>query len=503
MSKKKDRAKDRDKGKAKAKAPRAKPRALYEAADPRAPHKSWLDTRDGDATVAAAGSKLRNFARHLDQNHDLSRGAIDRLIQFVIGPNGIAIEPLPRTKTGAIHRALADRLLELWDDWTQWPEVTWEHDWISVQHALGRALFRDGEVLAQLVTGSLPSLDHGTQVPFSIEMIEADHLPFDLNDPARGITQGIERNAWGRPRAYHLHLNHPGAQQLAYSSALFYTGGLTKRVPTDNILHLKLADRIKQARGVTKLAAVIRRLSDIKDYEDSERIAAKVAANLTAYVKRTVPELMPDGYYYPLEGSETPAAPRAFPTQAGMVFDDLRPGEDVGVIDSKRPNPNVEAFRGGQLRAASAGIGVSYSSLARDYNGTYSAQRQELVEQQSYYELLTALFVGQLARPVWQRFVSEAVASLAVRLPADLNPTTLLKASYRGPAMLWIDPVKEIEAQVMAIDHCLISPPQVIRKRGDNPDDVIKQTDDWNQQLDKIHKPAPPAARPKPLRSAP
>ena len=492
MSKKKDKAKDKA---------RARPRALYEAADPRAPHKSWRDTRDGDATVLAAGAKLRNFARHLDQNHDLSRGAIDRLIQFVIGPNGIAIEPLPRKKDGQIHRALADRLLELWDDWTQWPEVTWELDWTAVQHALGRSLFRDGEVLAQLVSGSLPSLDHGTVVPFSLELIEADHLPFDLNDPARGITQGIERNVWGRPRAYHLHLNHPGAQQPAYSTALLYAAATTKRVPTDNILHLKLADRIKQARGVTKLAAVIRRLSDIKDYEDSERIAAKVAANLTAYIKRTIPELMPDGYSYPLEAAEAPAGPRAFPTQPAMVFDDLRPGEDVGVIDSKRPNPNVETFRGGQLRAASAGLGVSYSSLARDYNGTYSAQRQELVEQQSYYELLTALFVGQFVRPVWQRFVSEAVLAGAIRAPADLNPATLVKASYRGPAMLWIDPVKEIEAQVLAVDNTLTSPQQIIRKRGDNPDDVLKQTDDWNRQLDSLYRPA--QARPKSLRNSP
>lgn len=469
-------------GRADAKNKRAKPRALYEAADPRSPHKSWRDARDGDATVAMAGARLRNFARHLDQNHDLSRGAIDRLTQFVVGPNGIAVEPLPRRKDGTIHREFADQLLDLWADWKQWPEVTWEHDWVATQHLLSRSLFRDGEVLAQCLEGAVPTLDHGTEIPFSLELIEADHLPLDLNDPSRGITQGVERNAWGRPRAYHLYKEHPGALQASAIGGLYLSGQL-KRVSTDAILHLKLVDRIKQARGVTKLAAVIRRLSDIKEYEDSERIAARVAANLTAYIKRTLPDLMPDGYSYPVENSESPSLGRAFPTQPGMVFDDLRPGEDVGVIDSKRPNPNVETFRGGQLRAAAAGIGVSYSSLARDYNGTYSAQRQELVEQQSYYEMLTALFIGQLSRPVWQRFVAAGLAARKIRMPSDLLASTVALAAYRGPAMLWIDPLKEISADIAALDHHLTSAQQVIRKRGDNPSEVITQVADWMRQI--------------------
>lgn len=504
------------KKKAKAKAKQAtaltpvKPRALYEAANPLdgRSNKSWRDHRDGDATVAMAGSRLRNHARNLDQNHDISRGALDRLVQMVIGPNGIAVEPLPHTKNGKLYRSFAEDLLRLWDDWTQWPDVTWEQDWIAMQHLLGRSLFRDGEVLAQTLAGDIPTLDHGTLVPFSLEMIEADHLPFDLNDPSRGITQGVERNAWGRPRAYHLYKAHPGAVQSLYATTMYGAGQL-KRVPTDDILHLKLCDRIKQARGVSKLAAAILRLNDVKEYENSERIAAKVAASLTAYIKKTNPELMPEGYSYtdpnPDKDSTTikrqtnEEKPRAFSMQAGMVFDDLRPGEDVGLIDSKRPNPNLETFRRGQLRAAAAGVGISYSSFARDYDGTYSAQRQELVEQQGFYEILTALFIGQFSRPVWQRFVTAAVTARAIKLPSDLDQRTLTKAVYRGPAMIWIDPLKEIQAHIEAVNNHLSSQQKVIRQRGDNPSDILRQIADWNEQLDELNIPRlNNAANPRP-----
>lgn len=487
MSKKKDKAKDKAK---------IKPRALYEAADSRVvpAHKSWRDNRDGDATVAMAGSKLRNFARHLDQNHDISRGALERLVQMVIGSNGIAVEPLPHTKDGKLYRSFAEDLLGLWDDWTQWPDVTWEHDWIAMQHLLGRSLYRDGEVLAQVLTGKIDTLDHGTQVPFSLEMIEADHLPFDLNDASQGITQGVERNTWGRPRAYHLYKEHPGAVNSLYTSTMYGVGQL-KRVPTDNILHLKLVDRIKQARGVSKFSAVIRRLSDIKDYEDSERIAAKVAANLTAYIKKTMPELMPDGFFY---DTNDPNSPRAFSTQPGMVFDQLGPGEDISLIDSKRPNPNLEVFRRGQLRAAAAGFGISHSSFARDYDGTYSAQRQELVEQQGSYEILTALYIGQFSRPVWQRFIEAGIVANVIRLPADLDLRTLTKAAYRGPAMIWIDPLKEIQAHIEAVNNYLSSQQKVIRQRGDNPSDTLKQIADWNEQLDEMNIPRLSAANSRP-----
>lgn len=59
-----------------------------------------------------------------------------------------------------------------------------------------------------------------------------------------------------------------------------------------------------------------------------------------------------------------------------MIFDDLAPGEDLGMVESNRPNVHLHEFRNGQLRAVAAGSRGSYSSIARDYNGTYSAQRQ-------------------------------------------------------------------------------------------------------------------------------
>jgi len=202
------------------------------------------------------------------------------------------------------------------------------------------------------------------------------------------------------------------------------------------MLHIAAIDRIGQLRGVSEFASILTRLDDIKDYEESERIAAKIAAALTAYVKRGSPE----DYTAQLDEEGNPI-PRDIRIQPGMIIDGLGVGEEIGLIDTKRPNPNVAIFRKGQLRAAAAGIGASYSSISRDYNGTYSAQRQELVEQWVHYAVLTDEFVGMVVQPVWEQFVAIAHLSGVVPIPADVAAGSADDALYIGQSMPWIDPL--------------------------------------------------------------
>jgi lambda family phage portal protein len=145
------------------------------------------------------------------------------------------------------------------------------------------------------------------------------------------------------------------------------------------------------------------------------------------------------------------------------------------MIDSNRPNPNLITFRSGQLRAAVAGIGASYSSVARDYGGTYSAQRQELVEQWINYAVLTDDFVGQFVQPVWEDFVKVAILSGLAPVPKDVDPASADDAMFVGQSMPWIDPLKEAMAWTALVQAGFASEVEVMRKRGANPRDVLEQ----------------------------
>lgn len=449
--------------------------AYYEAAKPDRLRKGRRETGSGNDAVLRAGGSLRQLARHQEQNHDLALGVLNTLVNNTVGATGIGIEPQPRKKDGTIDDLLAREILKLHKDWARNPEVTRQHDWPSAQRMLARSWFRDGEVFSQQLIGRIIGLDHGTEVPYSIEMLEADFVPMDMAAQQPVIQQGVEINAWGRPVAYHVYKADPNETQgyLRYQ-------GQTKRIAAESMLHLKNVHRIRQLRGVSVFASVLNRFDDLKDYEESERIAAKIAASMAAFIKKG----SPDQY---TEGGDA----RSLKMRPGMIFDDLRPGEEIGTIDTNRPNPNLETYRNGQLRGIAAGTGPTYSSIARNYNGTYSAQRQELVEGWSTYGVLAAEFTSRIVRPVYESFIAAAVLSGKLRIPAGTDQATLNDAIYLAPQMPWIDPKKEAEAYAILEDRAYISGPEIVRKRGGNPIDVIEQQARWLRE--KADNNIPPA----------
>lgn len=435
--------------------------ASYEAARPGPNRKIKRDGSTGERAVIRDAASCRAQARDMERNHDLVSGALDTLVRNVVGPTGISIEPQPRTPDDDIHDDFARELLNWHREWSERPEVTGTMDRAVMEHLACRTWMRDGEVLAQVVEG-YNSIVRDLPVPIAFELMEPDLCPLDYASDDPLIEGGVEKNAWGRPVAFHLYKVHPGGHGL-----LPLPGAADmKRVPAERMLHLALRRRLHQVRGISVLASVIVRLEDVKDYEDSERIAARIAAAIAAYVKRDKDmDWTPPG----------DLSDRRIRLESGSVFEDLLPGEDLAMLNPNRPNTALAQFREGQLRAAAAGLGTSYSSLARDYNGTYSAQRQELVETWSGYRALTTAFVNGFTRPMWRRFVATLIASGRLRVPRDVRPETIAQADFRGPAMPWIDPLKEASAGRLLIRGGMSSLQAWLAERGMRMQDVLEQ----------------------------
>ena len=126
---------------------------------------------------------------------------------------------------------------------------------------------------------------------------------------------------------------------------------------------------------------------------------------------------------------------------------------------------------------------------ARNYNGTYSAQRQELVESTDGYLILQDWFIGAVTRPMYRAWLKQAVASGVIRLPRDLDRSSLYTAVYSGPVMPWIDPVKEAEAWKIQIRGGAATESDWVRAGGRNPDDVKRRRKaeiDENRKLDLV-----------------
>lgn len=444
----------------------------YEAANPSRTHKARRENRTANQQVASGAVSLREQARWLDANHDLVIGTLDKLEERVIGPRGIVVEPQPLTRTGELADKFAKELRKLWAEWSIAPDVTGQYSRPVLERLMLRTWLRDGEVFTQMVSGKIAGLNAASGVPFWLEALEPDFVPMGATNPATGLNQGVYLNEWGQPIRYQVYKNLPRAQ--------FFTGE-TKDIPAEKMLHLKFTRRLHQLRGVSMLAGVMIRISALKEYEDSEMTAARISAALGMYIKKG------DGQSYPVDAS---FGDRDLDIEPGIIFDDLRPGEDVGMIKSDRPNANLESFRNGQLRAFSAGVRVSYSSVARDYNGTYSAQRQELVESTDGYQILQDCFVASVSRRVYRQFLRMAILSGKITVPRNVDPASLFNAVYLAPTMPWIDPKKEAEGWKAQIRGGAATEGDWVRASGRTPDDVKRRRKaeiDENKELGLIY----------------
>lgn len=429
----------------------------YEAAMPTRTHRAKRENRNANQVNQFGGRSIREQARWLDNNHDLVIGLLDKLEERIVGKQGIVVDPQPMLKNGLLAVDFSRQIRAAWAEWSVSPDVTGKFTRPSLERLMARTWLRDGEVFAQLVQGEAPGLNKPNGIPYWLEALEPDFVPLELNDPGKSLTQGVYLNDWGAPTKYAVYKN------LAAKGLLL---GDTKDIAADNMLHLKFTRRLHQVRGNSLLTGILIRLSAMKEYEDSELTAARIAAALGMYIKKG------DGMTY--DDANTSGA-RELDIQPGMLFDNLMPGEDIGMIKSDRPNANLESFRNGQLRAVAAGSRSSFSSISRNYSGNYSSQRQELVESFEGYGILQDEFVGAVTRPMYRKWLNMAIISGVLKVPAEVEPSTLMTAVYSGPVMPWIDPLKEAGAWKSMIRGGSATESDWVRARGANPGEIKRR----------------------------
>jgi capsid protein len=71
-----------------------------------------------------------------------------------------------------------------------------------LERLMCRTWLRDGEVFAQLVSGTGNGLSPVAEIPFWIEALEPDFVPMERTETGQKLCQGIYLNDWGRPTRY-------------------------------------------------------------------------------------------------------------------------------------------------------------------------------------------------------------------------------------------------------------------------------------------------------------
>jgi lambda family phage portal protein len=409
-------------------------------------------TVDGlNAAILADATTAARRAGWYARNNPWVAAAVDSLVGNVVGAG---IKP----QSTHSDRAVREKLQALWLRWTDHADPGGLADFYGLQAMAVRAMVESGESFARLKV----SPGSADTIPLHIELLDREQVSSDLHREIGGgarIRAGIEVDSAGRRVAYWVRSSRPGDP----------FGPLRMdpvRVPAADCIHLFKPLAAVQLRGITWLAPVLLRLHELDQFEDAALVKAKVAALFTGFITD------PDGTVGGLSGTNTGGALTVGMEPGSLI--PLPPGADIRFSNPTEHNAYAP-FVKNHLRAVAAGLGLPYELVSGDLEGvTYSSIRAGLIEFRRRVEQLQHNVVVHLfCRPVWERFVRLAV--LSSDLPArdfDRDPAAYLRCEWLPPKFDFVDPKKDVEAEILAIEAGLKSRAQAISERGYDAEQV-------------------------------
>lgn len=422
-----------------------------------------------NSTILSSSTIAARRASYYARNNPWVGSAVSSLVGNAVGTGIVprSQHPNPAVRA-AIHR--------LWNGWQQRADASGLVDFYGLQALAVRSMVEGGEAFARFRT-RLPT--DGFDVPFQVELIDRDQVPLSRFFERGGnrVRAGIEFDPIGRRVAFHVLPNRPGDP----FAPLVGTALDTVRVDATEMVHLFDPLAAGQLRGISWLAPVLLRLHELDQFEDAALVKAKVQALFAGFV------VDPDGT---VAGQNDGSAQNGI---LDLVFEPgtlapLPPGTDIRFSDPKGDTAYSEFVRT-HLRAIAAGVGCTYENMTGDYSATnYSSARAALVENRRRLERLQhGVIVHQFCKPVWERFVRVAVLSGALPAPDfDANAADYLSSEWLPPKFDYVDPVKDVKAEIEAINAGLKSRSQAISERGYAAEDIdaqIKADHDREQAL--------------------
>jgi len=412
---------------------------------------------------------LRLRSRALVRSDSYANKYINACVDNIAGPYPFILEgKIKFDTTGLPNDAANDQIEDGWEEWSK-PgncDVTGKLSLPEIHRSIIRGLARDGEVLIRKYIGPQYG-PYGIQ----LQLLDIERLDEQKNDLLTdgAIKMGVEVDMFSRPRAYHILRDNPGELgEWSRGSMRDY-----ERVPANQVTHLFIADWPEQVRGVPWLNASMTRLYQLGKFEEAALIAARVGASQMGVIYSESGDAPPIGQeILTSEGQAasdgTPllhAEPGAFPV--------LGPGYRLESWNPRYPDAQVEPFIRACLRGASAGVRMAYHSFANDSGSVnYSTARVALLEERDMWSSIQRWYVEHFCDQLFLSWLG--AASLSQALPGIDRPRNR-KVKFIARTWDWIDPQKEMDAKVTALDAQLTSRTRIAAQSGQDFEDIVEE----------------------------
>lgn len=406
---------------------------------------------------------LRNRSRDLARNNEYAKRFLNLIRTNVVGEKGFTVQVRARNDDRSLDAAGNTILENAFKAWGRLGncDVTGRMSWLDAQRYVAETLARDGEVFVKFVQNKR------FRDGFALQFIEADLVDETKNGRAQNgnqIRMGVEVDSFQRPVAYYVLTAHPN------DSLNYATGAQRKhvRVPADEMLHLFIPQRTHQTRGEPFMSPAIASLKMLHGYREAELIAARSAAAKFGIITT------PDGNEFVGDDQTDDEVPIIDMAPASVY--QLPSGHDFKMIDPAHPTSAFADFEEAVLRGIASGLNVSYTSLSNDLKGvSYSSIRQGTIEERDHYKTLQSFVIEHFCEPVFRAWLSSSLTFGDIPIPVTKYDKFADNIHFRGRGFSWVDPQREINANVTALSNGIISMNDIAANYGRDVEELFSQ----------------------------
>lgn len=447
-------------------------RSYYAAADGGRKKGGWTAVNaTGEVTNRAERDIIRARARQLEANDDMLKAVVLDLERNVVG-TGITLQARVRDRDGNDREELNNAIERAWRRWSK-PE----HCTVTRTQSLWEVCKM--VVRRQYVDGGILILKTYTDGEFRLQLLEVDDLDTSvLQHGGNRVVGGVEIDGYNRPVAYHLR-----RQDV---SGLW--SGRVRRVDADRVIYLPHITRCSQIREMSPAASSLPRIDDINLLVEAALKKEQTQACYGMAVIRNTPGTL-GGIGRGMTGTEGDRQ-GGYPEEyiAPGMIKYLQPGEDIKPIAPSGVSSTADAMIRTVQRQAGAGAGLSYEAVSRDMSQVnYSSARQGMLQDRKTYGALQQYLIDHFLEPVYREWLGWAVLTGRVDIPDyPDDPEGYQEAVWIPPGWEWIDPLKEANANSVALQSGQTTLQKICAARGEDWRELLEQRAreiDWLKKL--------------------
>jgi lambda family phage portal protein len=299
-----------------------------------------------------------------------------------------------------------------------------------------------------------------------VEIIDSMRLGVYNNqyfDNGNFISNGIEYDgSTYKPIAYWITRYNP----ITYT----YDLGNRERVPEDQIFHLYQLDFPTQQRGIPDVHAGTEELKELEEFMTAAITCRKVAAAM-AFITN------PDSNEVDLITDDQGASyyEQDYLNPAAIV--ELQAGQDIKTVNPNQSTDGINEFVDNQLMMIAMGLDITKQALTSDTsNASFSAAKLTDKLQQSTFKTRTNALIVSVLKPLYIEWLKSAMinnSKLSNLSFSDFDKLT--QAQYVPTKAISLDPYKDLQTEVLAIDSGLKSRQMVISEMGYDPAIVMEE----------------------------